>query len=58
LLERKRFSRGGLANTARFLRFFFLETLPFLAPDGITDFGIALAKNYNLAFCSFVLPID
>jgi len=26
--------------------------------DGIIDFGIALAKHGNLAFCSFVLQID
>jgi len=56
--EKKSFSRGILANTTRFLRFLSLETLPFLAPDGITDFGIALAKHCNLAFCSFVLQID
>jgi len=54
----KTFSRGVLVNTARFVRFFSLETLPFLAPYGITDFGIALAKHYNLALCSFVLQID
>ena len=44
---KKSFSRGVLANTARFLRFFSLETLPFLAADGITDFGIALFKHCN-----------
>jgi len=54
----KRLSRTVLANTARFLRFFSLETLPFVAADGITNFGIALPKHYNLAFCSFVLQID
>jgi len=32
--------------------------LPFLAPEDIADFGIALAKHCNLAFCSFVLQID
>jgi len=53
LLKKNHFSRGVLANTARFLRF--VETLLYSAPDGITDFGIALAKHYNLAFCSFVL---
>jgi len=26
--------------------------------DGITDFGIALAKHCNLVFCSFVVQID
>jgi len=55
---KKCFSRGVLANTARFLRFYSLETLPFLAADGITDFGIAQAKHCNLVFCSFVLEID
>jgi len=30
----------------------------FIAPDGITDFGIALAKHCNLVFCSFILRID
>ena len=55
---KKHFSGGVLANTGRFLRFFSLETLPFLAPDGITNSGIALAKHCNLAFCSFVLQID
>jgi len=40
------------------LRFFSLETLPFLSAYGITDFGIALAKYCNLVFCSFVLQID
>ena len=34
LLKKKRFSHGVLANTSRFLRFFSLETLPFLASDG------------------------
>jgi len=58
LARKKRFSRGVLARTARFLRFFSLETLPFLAADGITNFGIALAKHCNLVFCSFVLQID
>jgi len=56
--EKKRFSRGVLVNTARFLRFFSLKTLPFLAAEGITDFGIALAKYCNFVFCSFVLQID
>ena len=55
---KKCFSRGVLASTARFLRLFSWETLPFLAPDSITDFGIALAKRCNLAFCSFVLQTD
>jgi len=32
--EKKRFRHGVLANTARFLRLFSSETLPFLAPDG------------------------
>jgi len=32
--KKKRFSRGILANTVRFLLFFSLETLPYLAPDG------------------------
>jgi len=58
LKKKERFSRGVLANTARFLRYISLETFPFLAPGGITDFGIALAKHCNLAFCSFVLHID
>ena len=39
---------------ALFLRSFAL----FIAPDGITDFGIALAKHCNLVFYSFVLRID
>jgi len=26
--------------------------LPFLAADGIAEFGIALAKHCNLVFCS------
>jgi len=56
--KNKRFSRGVLANTDRFLRLFSLESLPFLAPDGITDFSIALAKHCNLVFYSFVLQID
>ena len=43
--EKKTFQSRRLANSARFLRFFSLETPPFLAPDGITDFGIALAKH-------------
>ena len=55
---KKCFSRGALANTARFLRFYCLETLPCLAADGITDFGIAQTKHCNLIFCSFVLQID
>jgi len=50
LAGKNHFSRTGLANTARFLRFFSLETLPFLAADGITNFGIAPAKHYSLAF--------
>ena len=56
--KKKRFSRGVLADTARFLHFFSLETLPFWGPDGIADFGIAQAKHCNLAFCSFVLQIE
>jgi len=55
---KKGFSSGVLAKTARSLRFYSLETLPFFAPDGITDFGIALAKHCNLTFCPFVLRID
>jgi len=35
---KNRFSRGVLANTARFLLFFSLETLRFLAADGIKMF--------------------
>jgi len=38
-LEKKRFSRGVLAYTARFLRFFSSKTLPFLDADGISDFA-------------------
>jgi len=30
----------------------------FIAPDGITDFGIAQAKHCNFVFCSFVLRTD
>jgi len=55
--KQKRFSRSVLVNTARFFHSFSLETLRFLAPHGITDFGISLAKHCNLAFCSFVLQI-
>ena len=55
---KKRFSRGVLADTARFLRFVSLVTLPFLAAGSITDVGIAPAKHCNLVFCSFVLQID
>jgi len=44
---KKRSSRGVSANTAGFLRFFSSETLPFLAPDGITEFGIALAQGFS-----------
>jgi len=51
---KKRFSRGVLANTARFLRFFSWETLPFFAADGITDFGIALAYKH----CNFVSALS
>ena len=36
--EKKRFSSGVLADPARFLRFFSLETLPFLAPYGLGHF--------------------
>ena len=56
--KKKRFSRGVLANTVRFLRFFSLESLWFFAHDGITDFGIAVDKHCKLALCSFVLQID
>ena len=52
---KKRFSRRVLANTARFLRITSLETVRFLAPEGITNFGTALAKQCNHVFCSFVL---
>ena len=58
LLKNKWFSRGVLVNTARFLRISSLETLRFLAPEGITDFGTALAKHCNHDFCSFVLQIN
>jgi len=56
--ERKTFQSRRLANTASFWHFFSLQTLPFLAPDGITNFGIAQAKQCNLAFCFFVLQIN
>jgi len=56
--EKKRFSRGVLANIARFLRFASFGTLRFLAPEGITNSGIALAEHCNLVFCSSVLQID
>jgi len=57
--KEKRFSRGVLANTARFLRLFFLETSPFLAPDGITDFGVVLAKHcISLSALSFCKSTD
>ena len=57
--RKKRFSRGVLANTARSLRFLCLEALPFLTPDGITDFGIALAKHCTfVSALSFYKPID
>jgi len=58
---KKRFSRGVLANTARFLRFFSLETLPFFAPDSITDFGIALEfcrTNSSTAISLSALSFD
>ena len=58
---KKRFSRGVLANTARFLRFFSLETLPFFAPDGITDLDIALAfcrPNSSTAISLSALSFD
>jgi len=54
---KKRFRPCVLTNTARSARFF-SETLRILAADGITDFGIALAKHCNLVSCSFVLQID
>jgi len=47
-----------MSNTARFLRFASYQTLPILAPEGIANFGIALAKHCNLVFCSFVIQID
>jgi len=58
---KKRFSRGVLINIARFLRFFSLETLPFFAPDGITDFGITLAfcrPNSSTAISLSALSFD
>jgi len=56
--KKKRFSRGFLANTARFLRISSLETVRFLAPRGITNFGAVQAKHCNHVFCSFVLQIN
>jgi len=44
LLE-KNIKRQVSANTARFVRFASLETLLFSAPEGITNFGIALAGS-------------
>ena len=44
--KKKRFSRGVLANTVRFLRFFPLEILRFFAPDGITEL-LLLKKVYG-----------
>jgi len=44
--KKKRFSRGVLANTVRFLRFFPLEILRFFAPDGITEL-LVLKKVYG-----------
>jgi len=58
LLKKKQFSRKVLTNTARFLRFASLQTLRILAPEGIANFGITLAKHCNLVFCSFLLQID
>jgi len=41
------------------LAFFLVRSFAlFTAPDGITGFGIPLAKHCNLVFCSFVLRID
>ena len=57
-VKKRRFSRGVSANTARFLRFASLQTLRILAPEGIANFGITLAKHCNIIFCSFVLQID
>jgi len=49
---------SDLANTARLLCLSSLKTLRFLAAEGITNFGTALAKHCNNVFCSFVLQID
>ena len=50
-----------LANTARFVCFFSLESSPFLAPDDITDFGIPLLfcrPNSSTAISLSALPFD
>jgi len=47
--------RGVSANTSRFLRFASLEALRLLAPEGIANFGIALAKHCNLVSVFFNL---
>jgi len=48
MLQSRRFSYH-----CQILPLYSLETLPFLAADGITDFGIAQAKHYNLDFLLF-----
>ena len=56
--KKKQFSRRVLAHTARFLGISSLETLRFLALEGMTNFGTALAKHCNHVFCSSVPQID
>jgi len=57
-IQKKKHRKTNIINTARLLRISFLETLHFLAPEGITNFGTALAEHCNHVFCSFVLQID
>ena len=53
-IQSRRYSQHCQILTLSRLRSFAL----FIAPDGITDFAIALAEHCNLVFCSFVLRID
>jgi len=53
-IQSRRYSQHCQILTLSLLRSFAL----FIAPDGITDFAIALAEHCNLVFCSFVLRID
>jgi len=55
---KKRFSRGVLLTLPDACALPPQETLRILAPEGIANFGIALAKHFNLVFSFFILQID
>jgi len=59
ILQEKVIQSRRFSYHCQILAFFLLRSFAlFIAPDGITGFGIVLTKHCNLVFCSFILRID